>query len=159
MCGRCEMIYTDTHMKYGQSLLAARRDTVNEGERRWGAGRLTGAVAKEKKLWVNTEVVKCLSPSVISLLSCLRLSVAHIDQPEPPSKNKESYIFVNQVLYINSLWWYITNLELFTTDYFTLLRVFQVGVSWWFSTFVWVTASLLKSPGLFSVFWPFSTML
>ena len=39
------------------------------------------------------------------------------------------------------------------------LRVFQISVSWWFSTGVWVTASLLKSPGLFTVFWPISTML
>ena len=32
-------------------------------------------------------------------------------------------------------------------------------VSWWFFTEVWVTASLLKSLGFFSVFWPISTML
>ena len=31
--------------------------------------------------------------------------------------------------------------------------------NWWSFTGVWVTASLLKSPGLFSVFWPFSIML
>ena len=39
------------------------------------------------------------------------------------------------------------------------LRVFHFSVSWWSFTGVWVTASLLKSPGLFSVFCPFSTML
>ena len=39
------------------------------------------------------------------------------------------------------------------------LRVFHISISWWFFTGVWVTASLLKSPGLFSVFWPFSVML
>ena len=38
-------------------------------------------------------------------------------------------------------------------------RVFHISVSWWSFTGVWVTASLLKSPGLFSVFWPFSIML
>ena len=38
-------------------------------------------------------------------------------------------------------------------------RIFLVSVSWWFFTGVWVTASLLKSPGLFSVFCPFSVML
>ena len=38
-------------------------------------------------------------------------------------------------------------------------RVFCIIASWWFSTEVWVIASLLKSPGLFSVFWLFSTML
>ena len=37
--------------------------------------------------------------------------------------------------------------------------VFHISVSWWFFTGVWVTASLLKSPGLVSGFWPFSIML
>ena len=40
-----------------------------------------------------------------------------------------------------------------------LLRVFHISVSWWSFIRVWVTASLLKSPGLFSVFWSFSIML
>ena len=40
-----------------------------------------------------------------------------------------------------------------------LFRVFHISISWWSSTGVWVTASLLKSPGLFSVFWPFNIML
>ena len=40
-----------------------------------------------------------------------------------------------------------------------LIRVFHISVSWWSFTGDWVTASLLKSPGLFSVFWPFSIML
>ena len=44
-------------------------------------------------------------------------------------------------------------------NYFTHLRVFYASVSWWFSTGVWAIVSLLKSPGLFSVFWPFSIML
>ena len=39
------------------------------------------------------------------------------------------------------------------------IRVFHISVSWWSFTGDWVTASLLKSPGLFSVFWPFSIML
>ena len=42
--------------------------------------------------------------------------------------------------------------------YYLLLWVFHISVSWWFFTGVWVTESLLKSPGLFSVFWPFSIM-
>ena len=37
-------------------------------------------------------------------------------------------------------------------------RVFHTSVSWWFLTGVWVTASLLKSPGLVSGFWPFLAM-
>ena len=43
--------------------------------------------------------------------------------------------------------------------YLLLIRVFHLSVSWWSFTGDWVTASLLKSPGLFSVFWPFSIML
>ena len=39
------------------------------------------------------------------------------------------------------------------------LRVFHISFSWWFFTGVWVTASHLKPPGFFSVFWPFLTML
>ena len=35
--------------------------------------------------------------------------------------------------------------------YFTPLRVFHASFSWCFSTGAWVTASFLKSPGLFSV--------
>ena len=33
------------------------------------------------------------------------------------------------------------------------------NVSWWFFIGVWVIAILLKFPGLFSVFWPISTIL
>ena len=43
--------------------------------------------------------------------------------------------------------------------YYLLIRAFQISINRWFFTGVWVTASLLKSPGLFSVFWPFSIML
>ena len=42
---------------------------------------------------------------------------------------------------------------------FTPSRVFLTSISQWFPTEVWVTASLLKSPGLFSVFCPIFTML
>ena len=38
------------------------------------------------------------------------------------------------------------------------LRVFHISFSWWSFTGGWVTASRLKSPGFFSVFWPFSIM-
>ena len=37
------------------------------------------------------------------------------------------------------------------------LRVF-LGLSWWSFTEIWVTASLFKPSGLFSVFWLFSIM-
>ena len=39
------------------------------------------------------------------------------------------------------------------------IRVFHISVSWWFFTGVWVTVSLLKSPGLVSGFWPFLAIL
>ena len=37
---------------------------------------------------------------------------------------------------------------------FYYAKSFHPSVSWWFPTVVWLTASLLKSPGLISVFWP-----
>ena len=43
--------------------------------------------------------------------------------------------------------------------YYYSLRVFYTSISWWSFTGVWVTASLLKSTGLFSVFWPILAML
>ena len=39
------------------------------------------------------------------------------------------------------------------------IRIFHISISWWYFTGDWVTVSLLKSPWLFSVFWPFSIML
>ena len=41
----------------------------------------------------------------------------------------------------------------------TPLRVFHTSVSWWFFTGIWMTVILFRSPGVFSVFWPISTML
>ena len=43
--------------------------------------------------------------------------------------------------------------------YYSFIRAFHISVSRWFFTGIRVTASLLKSSGLFSVFWPFSIML
>ena len=42
--------------------------------------------------------------------------------------------------------------------YFTLWEFFPTSLSWWFLAGVWATASLLKSPGLISVFWPILIM-
>ena len=41
---------------------------------------------------------------------------------------------------------------LFIIIIFLLGSFFYISINWWFSTGVWVTASLLRSPGLFSVF-------
>ena len=38
------------------------------------------------------------------------------------------------------------------------LRIFHISVCWWSFTGVWVTATHLKFPGLFPVFWPISIM-
>ena len=43
--------------------------------------------------------------------------------------------------------------------YYYSLRVFHISISRWFFSGVWVTTSLLKSSGFFSVFWVFSIML
>ena len=43
--------------------------------------------------------------------------------------------------------------------FFTPSRNFHIYVSRWSSTWFWGTASLIKSQGLFSVFWSFSIML
>ena len=46
--------------------------------------------------------------------------------------------------------------SIFTCDF---VNLYFCCISWWFFTGVCVTPSLLESPGLFSVFWPFSIML
>ena len=43
--------------------------------------------------------------------------------------------------------------------YLLLGSFFHISLSWWSFTGVWVISSLHKSPGLFSVFWPFSIIL
>ena len=40
-----------------------------------------------------------------------------------------------------------------------IIIIIHISITWWFFTGVWVTASLLKSPGLVSVFWPSAAML
>ena len=52
-----------------------------------------------------------------------------------------------------------TILQYFLLFLFTPFWVFYINISQWFLTGVWVTASFLKSPRLFSVFWPISIML
>ena len=45
------------------------------------------------------------------------------------------------------------------SNYITHLRVFHTGICQWFLVGVWVTASLLEYPRLFSVFWSNLIML
>ena len=42
--------------------------------------------------------------------------------------------------------------------YFTFFEIFYPSLNWWSFIGVWVTASLLRSPELVSVFWPISTI-
>ena len=59
--------------------------------------------------------------------------------------------------YLPSLWydWFfiIIIINIIIIIICSHLRVFHTSISWWSFTGVWVTTSLLKSPGLFSVFW------
>ena len=55
-----------------------------------------------------------------------------------------------------SLLWHGRIIIIIIIIYF--LRVFHFSFSWWIFTGVWMTASLLRSSGLFSVFWPFSVI-
>ena len=50
-------------------------------------------------------------------------------------------------------------LLVFLLSLFYSWRVFPISISRWSFTGVWVTASLLKSPGLFPVFWLISIMV
>ena len=63
----------------------------------------------------------------------------------------------------NSLFlcWLLLGLVVLPSFYYDhySFRVFQISISWWYFTGDWVTASLLKSPAIFSVFWPSSIML
>ena len=69
----------------------------------------------------------------------------------PPSR---AYSFIPLVL--------VCSFRLFHHIIYKLLhyswRIFLTSVSWWAFSGVWVTASRLKSPGLFSVFWLIFTM-
>ena len=53
--------------------------------------------------------------------------------------------------------WYLSRFLYY--HFFYSFERFYTSVSWLFLTKVWVIASILKSPGLFSVFWPISTIL
>ena len=58
----------------------------------------------------------------------------------------------NKLFYYNSL---IRAFHISVSRWFFIFYSFQsfyTNVSWWYFTWIWVTASLLKSPGLFSVF-------
>ena len=60
------------------------------------------------------------------------------------------------------MWLIVSSLSLsyyyyYNHYYYYFLIVFHISISWWSFTGIWVKTSLLMSPGLFSVFWPFSS--
>ena len=81
-------------------------------------------------------------------LSLFRLSFSLTLWSEGTAK-----LAIQQVLFFADCHWIIIIITIWS------FRVFHISISWWFFTGVWVTASLLKSPGLVSWFWPFSVML
>ena len=60
---------------------------------------------------------------------------------------------------IRQVLFFIYSLLLLLLLLFQFLWVFLNSISWWFFTGVWVTASLLRFLGLFSIFLPISAML
>ena len=73
--------------------------------------------------------------------------------------NSRWITFPNQsCLVLVSFWSYLLHSLIIIIIICSLLRVFHTSVTWWFLIGVWVTTSLLKPPGLFSVFWPISLM-
>ena len=79
-----------------------------------------------------------------------------------PHTHTHTHIYVYHCFYC----WLIFTQKLYlfkylkTIDEFIIIIIllicefFDSSVTWWSSTGVWVTTSLFKSPGLFSVFWP-----
>ena len=66
------------------------------------------------------------------------------------------YSFYANLLHSLIMWLMVSSLS---PHNYTLLRGSHTSVSRWFLTEVWMTANVLKSPGLFSVFWPIVIML
>ena len=84
-----------------------------------------------------------VSRTLLSILAVLSNAVIWIVSTRPPtSKSSRAYYYYYYYLRVFFFCFFFTS-------------VLSDGLSLEF----WVKASLLKSPGLFSVFWPFSTML
>ena len=100
-------------------------------------------------LWIIISV-KLFHPAVISTLEfSMVFPINFIISPDI------LYIFRQPIIQL----WGTISYVFCHHYYFTHLRVFLTSVSGWFSTEVWVTASFIKSPGLFLVFYLISIML
>ena len=91
---------------------------------------------------INEESL-ALYMTLASTFQLMKVSVDSFFDNQRTSRNVESTVLIS----------------IFNKYYFTPLRVFRSSISWWFYAGVWVTASLLTSPGLFSLFWPISIIL
>ena len=88
-----------------------------------------------------------VSRTRLSILGVLSNTVVWIVSTRPPT-SKSSRPFNNPLVTVPN-----------AIIIIIIIRAFHISVSQWLFTGVWETTSLLKSLGLFSVFWPFSTML
>ena len=84
--------------------------------------------------------------SHVQVLSCEMLVISRLNRPKSCFPSHFCFLVIVILLSI-------------VLSVSFLIRVFHISVSWWSFTGVWVTASLLKSPGLFSEFWPLSVLL
>ena len=93
-----------------------------------------------------------VSRTLLSILAVLSNAVICIVLTRPPT-SKSSRPFNIPLVTVPNAPITIGIIVLFII--YLLIRVFHIGVSWLSFTGDWVTASLLTSPGLFSVFWPY----
>ena len=101
-----------------------------------------------------------LDNAVVSILSLIAHSFSHLSKPLATVPSVPSAIGITVTLMFHGFLcsvWQCPRICLSFYYYFTFLKVFHTSVSRWFS--LGVTASLLKSPGLFSVFWSILIML
>ena len=111
-------------------------------------------------------MVSSLSPHSLHLLFCWVLSILALIwlvlmalpcaaiRRDSVSLLKFPFLSHVQVLSCKILFISRLNRPYYYYYYLLILWIFQSIVSRWFLTGVWVTKSLLKSPELFSVFWP-----
>ena len=90
------------------------------------------------------------------------LAQSPVDHLAHPKSCLVLYSFFANLLHLLIMWLIVLSRSLHNLHLLFIiysLRVFHISISWWSFTGVWVTASILKSPGLFTVFWLFSIML
>ena len=97
------------------------------------------------------EFILAVARTLLSILAPLNNVVIWMALTRPPISNSSSPL--------TKLFGIVPSAPITIGIIIYSLRIFHIIFCWWSFTGVWVTASLLKSPGLFSVFWPFSIML